>query len=579
MAAHGSKMATSPAPPSALRTAEKPDRRWRLIAVGAPCLLAAAVFCFHLGRYGLWEADEARYAEIAREMLAGAGYIVPHLNYVAYVEKPPLLYWLTMACMWLLGPTQLAARIVPATAALIGVVATLYFGCRVFDRRRGILAAAILTTCPLYAVMAQLLTTDMLLSVLVAIAFFALFLQWREGGRWWIVLYLASALAVLTKGPIGAVLPALAGAIFLLVRDRPFFRALRKFHLLPGIALLLAIAVPWFIIVALREPGYLHFYIIDEHFKRFFSPNYSHYEPIYFYVPVLAVGILPWIVCAPLLFVYGSSGPARTYCGIAAATVLILFSLADAKLIPYILPAIAPIALLFADSIISAVEQNFSHRWRLRLGSSGTLIACGALPAAGGLGVIVFAFAVRHAHNPYLPLLFGTLVGIGALLLVVGIATTALFRRESYMAGLAVLTVGVAGAIMGGTYGRIAVEPVRPYSALCREIAARAPDATPICYHRYIQALPFYTHHRVILVGKDLTELRFGAERSPERDRYFLSTDRQLMKLWKDNPQALLVIDSPQLARLKARLGPYRVIASEGPKRAIMKASSKGRGT
>jgi 4-amino-4-deoxy-L-arabinose transferase-like glycosyltransferase len=106
-----------------------------------------------------------------------------------------------------LGTNEFAARLVPALSALVGVAATYWFGRRVFDHRRAILAAAILTACPLYATMAQVLTTDMLLTALLSVAFFAFFLQWREGGRWWLAAYVAAALAVLTKGPVGVMLP------------------------------------------------------------------------------------------------------------------------------------------------------------------------------------------------------------------------------------------------------------------------------------------------------------------------------------------------------------------------------------
>jgi 4-amino-4-deoxy-L-arabinose transferase-like glycosyltransferase len=165
------------------------------------------VFFFHLGSYGLGEPDEARYAEIAREMLSTGSFILPHLDYVIYIEKPPLLYWTTSLAFHFLGTNEFAARLVPALSALAGVATTYWFGQRVFDHRRAILAAAILTACPLYATMAQVLTTDMLLTALLSVAFFAGFLQWREGGRWWLAAYVAAALAVLTKGPVGVVLP------------------------------------------------------------------------------------------------------------------------------------------------------------------------------------------------------------------------------------------------------------------------------------------------------------------------------------------------------------------------------------
>ncbi len=164
-----------------------PAAPWRSPAIEAFALLAlaSAVFFFHLGRYGLWEPDEARYAEIAREMLAARNFIVPHLNYVAYVEKPPLLYWLGAMWMALFGVNEFAARLTPALAALAGVMMTWLFVRRTMGRERALLAGAILTTSTLYAVMAQVLTTDMLLAAAVTMALFALYLHWSEGGRWW----------------------------------------------------------------------------------------------------------------------------------------------------------------------------------------------------------------------------------------------------------------------------------------------------------------------------------------------------------------------------------------------------------
>ena len=113
----------------------------------------------------------------------------------------------------------------PALSALLGVLATFVFADRVMGRRRAVMAAAILATAPLYAVMAQVLTTDMLLSALTTIAIFALFLHFREGGIWCWIAYLAMALATLTKGPVGIALPALTMLVFLW-----WERALRGSH-------------------------------------------------------------------------------------------------------------------------------------------------------------------------------------------------------------------------------------------------------------------------------------------------------------------------------------------------------------
>jgi 4-amino-4-deoxy-L-arabinose transferase-like glycosyltransferase len=345
------------APAAAPKTVARAPWRGPEIAQSAALgLIGLAVFFFHLGSYGLWEPDEARYGEIAREMVAGGSWIIPHLNYVPYIEKPPLLYWSTAVAFGLLGTNEFAARLVPALSATLGVIVTWWFARRVLDNRRALLAAAILITSPLYAAMAQVLTTDMLLAALMSAAFFSFFLQWREGGRWWIVLYLSMALAVLTKGPEGVLLPGLAAAFFLWRRNS-LRGAMSRFHIRAGLAIMLVVSVPWFAFVALRLPGFLDFYIVGEHLRRALVANYSHDQPFYFLVPVIIVGMLPWSICLPLLTA-GTRGDARSWCAIAAGVVLLLFSLANAKLIPYILPAVPALAVLLADSICCAIEQG-----------------------------------------------------------------------------------------------------------------------------------------------------------------------------------------------------------------------------
>src|SRR6185437_9449935 len=178
----------------------QPAVRWPSRIDGfAVFAFAFAIFFFHLGSYGLWEPDEARYAEIAREMLASRNFLVPHLNFVAYIEKPPLLYWLGAIWMALFGVNELAARLTPALAALAGVMMTWFFVRRTMGRGRALLAGAILTTSTLYAVMAQVLTTDMLLAAAVTAALFALYLHWSEGGRWCWLGYVAIAMGLLAK--------------------------------------------------------------------------------------------------------------------------------------------------------------------------------------------------------------------------------------------------------------------------------------------------------------------------------------------------------------------------------------------
>src|SRR5262249_26038732 len=161
------------------------------------------------------------------------------------------------------------------------------------------------------------------------------FLQWRDGGRWSWIGYPAIALGVLTKGPVALALPA-ASMLGFLAWQRDF-RAIRKLRPLSGLLLIVAITVPWFGLMIARVPGYFEFFFVGEHLRRTFEASYSHGEPVYFYLPVLAIGLLPWSMLVPFLtWRTLEPNPARAFCVISAMIVLIAFSLANAKLISYV---------------------------------------------------------------------------------------------------------------------------------------------------------------------------------------------------------------------------------------------------
>jgi 4-amino-4-deoxy-L-arabinose transferase-like glycosyltransferase len=558
---------------SAARTehhATEATARWRSIetlAVPVVFAIAGLIFFFHLGAYGFWEPDEARYGEIAREMLAMRDYIVPHLNYVAYVEKPPLLYWLTALSFRIFGISEFAARLVPAMAALLGVVATFIFTDRALGRRRALMATAILATAPLYAVMAQVLTTDTLLSALTTIAIFAFYLHYRDGGIWCWIGYLAMGFATLTKGPVGIALPALTMLVFLWW-ERALRGSIRRFHAIAGALLVSAMVAPWFVAISIRESGFLDFYFVGEHLRRVFDSSFSHGEPFYFYVPVILGGLLPWSLLVPFLtWRKMAPNPARRYCVIAALVIVGIFSAASGKLIPYIIPALAPLAVLLADGIIACAWPDESRA--LRSPDSRILMESGPLLGLLGAGIILAAMEAASFRTPYPMLLQPELFAIGGILVFGGAMTTIAFSARLTGAGLSLIVITLTGALCAASWARLAAEPLRSYASLSRAVAERAPSAKIICYHRYVQGLPFYTRRRVIVVGP-LSELRFGAEHARDASDYFFTSDDDLLRLWNQPGDTVLVLDAGDLTRLKGRLGNFTLLAVEHTKRAIV---------
>jgi 4-amino-4-deoxy-L-arabinose transferase-like glycosyltransferase len=529
----------------------------------ATTIVALAVCFYHLGTYGLWEPDEARYAEIAREMLVLHDFVTPHLNYVPYVEKPPLLYWVTALSMRLFGVNEFAARLPNALAALTGIAAAWWFARRVLSPRQALLTALILSTSALYALMAQVLTTDMLLTATVTIALCAFYLQWAEGGGWWWLMYVAIALGVLTKGPVAIAVPLLVGTVFL-TTERAWRDALRRFHVAAGLGLIILIAAPWFIAIAVRQPDFLAFYFVGEHLRRFFEASYSHGEPIYYYLPVLAGGVLPWSLIAPFLPWRSTiSTPAKRFCLIAASTIFVLFSLASAKLIPYILPALPFIAILLA----SGIDEFFEGR------DCRSLAVIGPVLGLAGVGVLaVSQYADRFVSRN--PALVQPVLPVAAIiLLVAGILCFWTFWQRRAIAGLSVLGGAAFALLIVASSGRLLAQPARSYAQLARAIAQLAPHARLVCFPRYIQSLPFYTHRRVVLVGPP-TELAYGAAHASDGREYFFTRRADLMRLWSDPTPTVLIVDQSAMPALAPALGEFTVIAEDSKKVAIERGSA-----
>lgn len=214
----------------------------------------------------LFHPDEGRYAEIPREMVVRGDWITPHLNDLPYFEKPPLQYWATAAAFEVFGQHQWTVRLYPALTGLLGVLLTALAGWRLFGRETGLTAAAILGSSFLYVLGGQVITLDMGLSFVLHLALVGFLWAQRAGaseretrhGMW--LAWAAMALAVLSKGLISIVLPALALGVYIAwQRD---WHLLRRLHLGGGLTLFQLIAAPWFIAVSARNPTFPDFFFI-----------------------------------------------------------------------------------------------------------------------------------------------------------------------------------------------------------------------------------------------------------------------------------------------------------------------------
>ena len=353
----------------------------------------------------LWIPDETRYAEISREMLARGDWVVPHLMGLRYFEKPIAGYWVNSISQWLFGDNHFAVRFGQALASGLSAWLVFWLACRMWQhegeeraKNKAHAATLIYLSCALvygigtYAVLDAMVT----FWFTACMAAFYLTLDARTTGNRlgaYAMMGVACGMGFLTKGFIALAVPVVAIAPFMIQQKR--FLELVKFGMVPIVVAGL-VSAPWALLVNMREPDYWHYFFWIEHIKRFSSPNAQHKQPIWFYLPILLVGVLPWtgILPAALRNIWRDAASRRNviYLVCWVTGPLVFFSIAKGKLATYILPCYAPLALLLGAGLANLLESRRLHPLKVN----------GVLNVLVGLGLALFvAIAAMHSKNGY----------------------------------------------------------------------------------------------------------------------------------------------------------------------------------
>ncbi len=337
-------------------------------------LLLALWLMATMGARPLLLPDEGRYANVARSMLAsnGGDGLVPLLNGLPFFHKPPLLYWLDMLTMSVVGVHQFSARFAPFVGAWV-MGAALFMAVR---RWHGAAAARatlmVLATCPFFFIGGQYANLDMLVGGLITatvLAFARAVDDSARSLRWMLAAWALAATSVLAKGLIGFVLPALVIAPWLLAQRR-WRDLLWLLHPL-GLLFFLALALPWFALMQLRYPGFFDYFIMEQHFRRFAQASFNNVHPAWFYVAVLPLLTLPWSGWLPASVMKLTStwrtfsASDRSRWGLWAwwwVAVIGFFSLPSSKLVGYALPALAPWCAVLGVAV-AASRSKLKNAW------------------------------------------------------------------------------------------------------------------------------------------------------------------------------------------------------------------------
>ena len=541
---------------------------WVLLAV-----LAAGWFC-NLGYRHLVKPDEGRYAEIPREMVASGDWLTPRLNGYKYFEKPPLQYWVTAATFAAFGQNEWAARLWPGVTGFLGVLLVLWAGNRLFGRPVGLLGAAVAASSAIYVSVGHLLTLDMALCVFMSASVFAFTVAQAvaaddaERRRWMLLAWVAAALAVLSKGLIGVVLPAGAVALYVLIeRD---WKLAGRLHVLGGGLLFLAIAAPWFVAVSLANPEFPRFFFIHEHFERFATREHGRYQPVWYFVPVLLAGILPWIVgLFPALVRAWTRVPEtrfqpRRFLLVWCAVVFAFFSASDSKLGSYILPMFPALALLIGIHLASA-SPRLALAQGLVAALLGVALAAVSLLASANIREFLVLLETDLAPELYAAYLPWLAVG-GIVLAAAGIASASLRGRRS--AAALTLAFGGLAWVQIVLSGHETLAPAFSAYHVVQKIRGDVkPDVPFYVVNTFDHTLLFYLGRTVtMVVNKD--ELAQPIAWEP---RNYLPDTAAFARAWQADREAFALFNANDLdAFLKSHQVPMQIVARDA-RRVIVK--------
>jgi 4-amino-4-deoxy-L-arabinose transferase-like glycosyltransferase len=425
-----------------------------LVVLAAFC---AVMFFLGLGAIGLTGADEPRYAQIAREMLARHDWVVPVLGGKPWLEKPVLYYWQAMIAYRVFGVSDWAARL-PSAVDATALVAAVYFFVRRF-RGMALDAALITASCVSVIVFAHGASTDMPLAGTFAVAMLCWLAWWlgervetdelrpirpdvsakdvppKSGSRLLLSgFYLFLALATLAKGPVA---PLLAGMVIVaFARVQRNFATVWRTLWMPGVVLYAAVSAPWYVLVQLRTGNFFRVFILEHNLERFATTVHRHPQPFWFFTVVILAALLPWTTLAVAGFARGlralvlsraplapdrggasSNRAGDVFLALWGALPVIFFSLSGSKLPGYILPAVPAFSLLAAGYLRRGLLRggllNRALLWSHALCTGGTFASALLAPAlllrvmpsqaavlwAVIAGVVVAALVMASVHR------------------------------------------------------------------------------------------------------------------------------------------------------------------------------------
>lgn len=515
-------------------------------------------------------SDEGRYAEISREMLVTGDWVTPRYNGYKYFEKPPLQIWATATAFNLFGIGEWQARLWTALTGFLTILFIGFTGARIYNARAGWIAALVLASSPMWVIGGHINSLDMGLSAFLVAALCSLLLAQTSSLKnntrnWMWSCWAFMGLATLSKGVIGLAIPGMVFVVYSITAWD--WKIWKRLYIVSGTILFLAITAPWFVLVAQRNPEFLEFFFIHEHLQRFTQTAHSRTGPIYFFIPLLILGFLPWVAQIPGAIWQAwqernrqfSSGWLLT-CWFAV--ILGFFSLSQSKLPGYIIPIFPALALIVGNRLDSNLGFSNSLRLSWKLQTAFFVL----------LGIAGFFFLDQvskqarpdeiEAYAEY------TYWIIAALIALIIFSLLALI--QSKRSGLASMTSFASGfflcALIAGTGHETLGRAVSGID-LVEKVKASIPEKVNFYSVRILDhTVPFYLGKTMVMVEFP-DELEFGVKQEPQ---LWLPTLDAFIARWTEDQTAYALMVPEQFIELEKLNVPMQVVGRDS-RRVIVK--------
>ena len=527
---------------------ENSQQSWWIDLVWLTLVIGAIIYCF-LGIPPFFTPDEARYAEIPREMLATHQFIIPYVDGVMFFDKPPLAYWMLAGLMKLFGYSEWVARSSVATCGLLGCLATYFTARKLFNRRTGILSALILSSCLLYFVMSHYNTLDMAFTFFVSLSLYSFILAVqhpksikRDG--WLLAGYVFSGLAMLTKESIGIVFPA--AIVFIWIAYTRRWNLIKEMRIISGVVIIALINLPWLLLAQKHEPAFLHYYFVVQQFERYTTAEQHREMAFSSYVGVSLFGLFPWVVWLPQTLKYNVSRLLNTkelrekiiYFIIWPAFIFLFFAFSHSVLIPYLIPIVPPLAIVMA--------RYFDVTWFDKINKTQKIsgfIYCFIILLLG-----LALFCLPHFYT------VSTRLGIylTGIIYIIGILSILFIMKRYAIKQLFIMVLLVTyftGILLWFNASNFNINSIKPLALTLNAIMLKTPNAEIVSYGHYYQDLPYYTHRKVSIVTNAHVnisdELTFGFNHDPNVKNWII-TDEIFWQQWNSHQRLYAIMSLNQ---------------------------------